>query len=105
MKNNSKKPNTPGGVYIPSEHDREQYEEFRARLLIASNQELVEAYNGQKRIYGVRSQMIFLNALHQVFLERFDVSPMLNEDTHSFSLGKRIYYSEELDTIVTLDEN
>lgn len=105
MKNNSKKPNTPGGVYIPSETDRARYEEYRALFLASSNQELVEAYNRQKRIYGVRSQMIFLYALHHVFLERFGISPIINEDKHSFSIGKKIYYSKELNTILPVEEN
>ena len=105
MKNKSQRPNTRAGIYIPSDSDKKQREEFRANLIALSNQDLVKSYNREVNIFGVHAQMVHLYAMHNIFLERFGESPIIVKDEVVYSLGPKIYYSKELDAIFAIAEN
>ena len=105
MKNKCQRPNTRGGVYIPRESDKEQIQEYYEDLSTVDKKELVASYNQQNNIWGVRAQMVYLSVLHTVFMERFGKSPFIVENDVAYKLGPKIYYSEELDTILPLPEN
>lgn len=105
MKDKFQRPGTRAGIYIPSDSDKQQREEFRARLASSSNKELVELYNREKNIFGVHAQMVHIYCLHNLFLERFGESPFVVKDDVVFCLGPKIYYSEKLDAIFIVSEN
>ncbi len=105
MRNKSQRPGTRAGIYIPSDSDKQQRQEFRTRLLPLSNKELVESYNREKNIFGVHAQMVHIYCLHNIFMERFGESPIVVKENAVYSLGPKIYYSEELDAIFTLSES
>ncbi len=105
MKSKFQRPNTRSGIYIPSDSDKKMREEFRDRLLLSSNQELVDLYNSEVNIFGVHAQMVHLYCLHTIFMERFGESPFIVEDDAVYCLGPKIYYSEELESIFILSEN
>lgn len=103
--NKSQRPGTRAGIYIPSESDKKQREEFRANLVSKSNKELVESYNREKNIFGVHAQMVHIYCLHTLFMERFGESPIVVKDEMVYCLGPKIYYSEEMDAIFQLTES
>lgn len=105
MKNKSQRPGTRAGIYIPSESDKKQREEFRGKLVSMSNKELVELYSREKNIFGVHAQMVHLYCLHNLFMERFGESPIVVKDDVVYCLGPKIYFSEEMDAIFELSEN
>ncbi len=105
MMNKSQRPGTRAGIYIPSESDKKQREEFRANLVSKSNKELVESYNREKNIFGVHAQMVHIYCLHTLFMERFGESPIVVKDEMVYCLGPKIYYSEEMDAIFQLTES
>jgi len=67
-------------------------------FLFDINSELINAYNGQKAIYGVHQQVLYLIALDIVFKERFGKSPISNEENIIFGLSGKIIYIENLKT-------
>ena len=105
MKSKFQRPNTRAGIYIPSDSDKKMREEFRARLLLCNNQELVASYNREVNIFGVHAQMVHLYCLHSIFMERFGESPFIVKDNAVYCLGPKIYYSEELESIFILSED
>lgn len=105
MISKSQRPGTRAGIYIPSESDKKQREEFRANLVSKSNKELVESYNREKNIFGVHAQMVHIYCLHTLFMERFGESPIVVKDEMVYCLGPKIYYSEEMDAIFQLTES
>ena len=105
MKHKTQRPGTRAGIYIPSDSDKKQRQEFRNRLLPLTNQELVKSYNREVNIFGVHAQMVHLYVMHNIFLERFGESPIIVKDEVVFCLGPKILYSEKLYAIFSLSEN
>lgn len=105
MKDKSQRPGTRAGIYIPSDSDKKQRQEFRNRLLSLTNDELVKSYNREKNIFGVHAQMVHLYEMHRIFLDRFGESPIVVKDDVLYCLGPKIFYSEELDAIFPISEN
>ena len=105
MRNKTQRPGTRAGIYIPSDSDKQQRQEFRDILLSKSNKELVESYNREKNIFGVHAQMVHIYCLHNIFMERFGESPIIVMNDVAYALGPKIYYSEELDAIFEFAEN
>lgn len=103
--NKTQRPGTRAGIYLPSDSDKKQREEFRANLLPLSNQELVTSYNREQNIFGVHAQMVHLYCLHNLFMERFGESPIIVKEDVVYCLGPKIYYSEEMDAIFTISES
>jgi hypothetical protein len=62
--------------------------QFRSNLQALDPDELVAAYNRQARIgvVGVRAQMLYLQAMHEVFINVFGRSPFATKG-HVFGLG------------------
>lgn len=92
-------------VYVPRKGDDEIIQKYFLSFSNKSNQELIDAYNHQKRIFGVHQQLLYLVALDKVFNERFGKSPISNEDNTIFGLSGRIVYYALLNTFETTNEN
>ena len=58
-------------VYLRRPTDKPEIEKYIDRFQSYTDQELINAYNGQKAIYGVHQQVLYLIALDIVFKERF----------------------------------
>lgn len=63
-------------IYVPRKGDNEIIQKYILSFSNKSNQELIDAYNRQKKIWGVHQQLLYLVALDKVFNERFDKSPI-----------------------------
>ncbi|WP_313098746.1 hypothetical protein [Epilithonimonas sp.] len=92
-------------IYSPRPNDDFEIEKFLIFISKFDNDELVNAYNSQKAIYGVHQQLLYLKALDIVFKERFGKSPISNEDNTIFGLSGKIIYFEELGTFENANEN
>ena len=70
-----------GFVYTPQEGDPLSIEKMQLALRRGSNKTLILDYNRQdlSGFFGVRRQLLWVVALHQVFLERFGRSPIQME--------------------------
>lgn len=85
-------------VYLRRSTDKPEIEKYIDRFQSYTDQELINAYNGQKAIYGVHQQVLYLIALDIVFKERFGKSPISNEENMIFGLSGKIIYIENLKT-------
>lgn len=92
-------------VYIPRKGDDEIIQKYVLSLSHKANKELIDAYNGQKRIFGVHHQLLYLVALDEVFKERFGKSPISNDDNTVFGLSGRIVYYPLINTFEKANEN
>ena len=70
-----------GFVYTPQEGDAKHIEINVIALRRGSNRALIYEYrrHDDSGFYGVRSQLLWVIALHKVFLERFGRSPIQME--------------------------
>lgn len=103
--NKSQRPGTRAGIYSPNESDKKQRQEFWNNLEAKSNQEVVDAYNREKNIFGVHAQMVYIYCLHNLFIERFGKSPIIVKEDVIYCLGPKIYYSEQIKDIFELASN
>lgn len=92
-------------VYVKRNGDEEIIQKYILNLERKSDQELVDAYNREKRIYGVHRQLLYLIALDSVFTERFGKSPIINEDHIILGLSRKIVYIATLKTFEFLNDN
>jgi hypothetical protein len=62
--------------------------QYRSNLQALDPDQLIEAYNRQARIgvVGVRAQMLYLQAMHEVFINVFGKSPFATKG-HAFGIG------------------
>jgi len=90
---------------IYTEEDNEIIQKYILLFLNKSNQELIDAYNRQKRIWGVHQQLLYLIALDEVFNERFGKSPISNEDNTVFGLSVRIVYYALINSFEKINKN
>lgn len=92
-------------VYIQREKDKIEIERYFDRFKNYTDEELINAYNSQKAIYGVHQQILYLLALDEVFKERFGKSPISNEENTIFGLTGKIIYLKNLKTYEPANEN
>ena len=87
------------------EGDREIIFDYLKQFTSFSDDELVNAYNSQKGIYGVHRQILYLIAMDLTFKERFGKSPIKNEENIVFGLSGKILYLKSLKTFEQANEN
>lgn len=92
-------------VYIQREKDKIEIERYFERFKNYTDEELINAYNSQKAIYGVHQQILYLLALDGAFKERFGKSPISNEENTIFGLTGKIIYLKNLKTYEPANEN
>lgn len=92
-------------VYLKRPADQQEIEKYILRFQSYTDEELVNAYNGVKAIYGVHQQVLYLIALDIVFKERFGKSPISNEENIIFGLSGKIVYLQNLKTYEYANEN
>ena len=85
--------------------DQQRIDSFFQRLNSHENSAIVEAYNNEKRIVGVRAQNLYLIALNKIFINRFQKSPIHVISDGIVSLTGPIYYLEQLDTFDWFNKN
>lgn len=75
-------------VQVPDPHEEALVRGYVDQLSAYSNGELIEAYNKQAHLgmVGVRRQVLYIMALHRVFLNRFGRSPVWNERKNVWGL-------------------
>lgn len=92
-------------IYSKREGDREIIFDYLKQFTSFSDEELVNAYNSQKAIYGVHRQILYLIAMDLTFKERFKKSPIKNQENIVFGLGGKILYLKSLKTFEQANEN
>lgn len=92
-------------IYSKREGDREIIFDYLKQFTSFSDDELVNAYNSQKGIYGVHRQILYLIAMDLTFKERFGKSPIKNEENIVFGLSGKILYLKSLKTFEQANEN
>lgn len=92
-------------MYIPRNGNDRIIQIYFLSFSNKSNQELIDAYNRQKRIWGVHQQLLYLVALDKVFNARFGKSPIINEDDTVFGLSGRIVYYKLPNSFERVNEN
>lgn len=92
-------------AYVSRKGDNEIIQKYILSFSNKSNQELIDACNRQKRIWGVHQQLLYLVALDKVFNARFGKSPISNEDNAVFGLSGKIVYYALLKTFERVNEN
>lgn len=92
-------------VYLQREGDKIEIKRYFDRFKGFTDEELVNAYNSQKAIYGVHQQVLYLIAMDFVFKERFGKSPISNEENIIFGLSGKIIYLKNLKTFEPANEN
>lgn len=85
------KTRTLTGIYFPRKGDSQIIEEKRNQLNEFSNSKLVDEYNSIDKLFGLHHQLLYIIAMHQVFLNRFKASPILLI-ANEISLGRKIQY-------------
>ena len=86
-------------VYINRLGDRESIIKHKSELEKLSNNKIIERYNRQVEIgiVGVHQQILLIIALHQIFLKRFNKSPIDVEKNVLISLKGEIGYISRID--------
>lgn len=92
-------------VYLQREGDKIEIKRYFDRFKGFTDEELVNAYNSQKAIYGVHQQVLYLIAMDFAFKERFGKSPISNEENIIFGLSGKIIYLKNLKTFEPANEN
>lgn len=92
-------------VYLQREGDKIEIKRYFDRFKGFTDEELVNAYNSQKAIYGVHQQVLYLIAMDFAFKERFNKSPISNEANTIFGLSGKIIYLKNLKTFEPANEN
>lgn len=92
-------------IYIQREKDKIEIDRYFDRFKNYTDEELINAYNSQKAIYGVHQQILYLLALDKAFKERFSKSPISNEENTIFGLSGKIIYLKNLKTFEPANEN
>lgn len=92
-------------VYLKRPADQPEIEKYIQKFQSYKDEELVNAYNGQKAVYGVHQQVLYLIALDIDFKERFGKSPISNEENIIFGLSGEIVYLQNLKTFEYVNEN
>ncbi len=92
-------------IYTPGKGDREAISKYRGRFRRYSNEALIEAYNTLNGLYGVHQQVLYIIALHQEFLKRFNQSPFKSNQDNLLNLGSQIIYDKSLESFSFVEHN
>ncbi len=87
-------------AHTPRQEDRKVMRKYKDRFNQLSNKKLVEAYNALNGMYGVHRQALYVIALNQEFLKRFNKSPFETSKNHLIGLSSKIVYNESSENFV-----
>jgi hypothetical protein len=92
------------GIYFPRIGDSQFIAEKRKQLDKYYDYQLVDEYNNINYLTGEHLQLLYIIAMHQIFLKRFKESPILIID-NEISLGRKIQYLNDLKSFMFINLN